>query len=61
MSLKHRHARRAGNFFVNKKPLEVANGAYQSIVISLNGIGWNTRAKSAIFIGRFRSLNFYYQ
>ena len=30
---KHRHARRAGViFFVNKKPLEVANGAYQSIV-----------------------------
>ena len=30
---KHRHARRAGViFFVNKKPLEVLNGAYQSIV-----------------------------
>ena len=31
--LKRRHARRAGViFFVNKKPLEVANDAYQSIV-----------------------------
>ena len=30
---KHRHARCAGViFFVNKQPLEVANGAYQSIV-----------------------------
>ena len=33
LELKDRHARRAGViFFVNKKPLEVANGAYQSIV-----------------------------
>ena len=43
---------------LNKKPLEGANGAYQSMV-NLNGIGLNTRAKSVIFIGRFRS--FYYQ
>ena len=33
LMVKHRHARRAGViFFVNKKPLEVLNGAYQSIV-----------------------------
>ena len=30
--LKHRHARRAGVIFLWIKPLEVANGAYQSIV-----------------------------